>query len=240
MDYFITNWHNIDDIVPDNDSNIFFVVNDTVYAGKYDNEVNGFMMADGKGFAAEETTGQWMYIPPLITPKSYPSPEQRIVVSINEYNEDTPFKGVFVTGTFVENRLGRFFSVEDCYDIVGEVDWKQDIDGWQPVPEAPMTTAKPVPDTQSVNMADVNTITVNESVEVTPQEAGMEGFPGDPVVLPKDGEDIDVRRFGCDFYQKGNYNAAENSFIYNNNETGEPESVSFDEIEVWEPARIYK
>ena len=67
MDNFVTSWHKIDDIVPDGTSDVFFVVNDVVYAGKYDAEVDGFMMADGKGYAAEETNGFWMYIPPLIT-----------------------------------------------------------------------------------------------------------------------------------------------------------------------------
>lgn len=242
MDNFVTSWHKIDDIVPDGTSDVFFVVNDVVYAGKYDAEVDGFMMADGKGYAAEETNGFWMYIPPLITPKAYPEADQRIVVTINEYSEENPFHGLAVTGYFEEDRIGKYFVVEDCYDIQASVDWKCDVDGWQPVPEAPMTSAEPVADTQSVNFADVNTTTtaVQESLEITPQDTGMKAFPGDPVVLPKDGQDIDVKRCGCDYYQKGSYNASENAFVYNNVETGDPESVSFDEVEVWEPARVYK
>lgn len=246
---FVTSWHNLCDIVPDNTSDIFFVVNGVIYAGKYDEEVDGFMMADGKGYASEETTGQWMYIPPFITPKSYPEEGQRIVVSIDEYSEKTPFHGVDVTGYFAEDRTGRYFIIEDIYDIDGVVVWEEDVDGWQPIPDVPVPNAEPEPSTATINFADVDNInqnassdnhSMNETVEITTKDTGLKGFPGKPVVKPADGQEIDIKRCGCDYYQKGNYNAAENVFVYNNGETGEPEAISFDEVDEWNPSRVYR
>ena len=238
MENFLSMWHDLEEVVPDGTSDIFFVVGEEVLVGKYDSEVEGFMMADRKGYGVEETEGKWMYVPPLRTPKAFPQPGQRIVASINEYSENTPFRGVDVMGTFIEDRTGRYFDVCDIYDITGTLYWDEDIDGWQDIPEKPCCEAKSVPDTQSVNLADVDNI--KEEVELTPNDVGMKKFPGEKPYLPKDGENIDVRCCGKDYYQKGNYNAAENVFVYKNPETGDPESVSFDEIEVWEPARIYK
>lgn len=126
---FINKWHEVKDILPIDQDEIFFYTNGIVYAGKYDEESHIFYMADYLGYE-ENKVKAWKYIKDL-NYSSFPENGARVAVATEDFD-------CYVTGTYNEDydRLGAVIldAVYKLPENTSDIIKMEDILAWAVVP----------------------------------------------------------------------------------------------------------